>query len=666
MPESWNPRFLAMANSVVRDIPRIRAILHQLGIRSVDYEDPEDYVPSAFTNAFGLDKVVPFQAALAKAGLLIDDGPVDIQQELFDRLVTLQAIGSRAYLPANPRVAARRLLLASDLVCQVEADGQQGTGLLVAPTLVATAAHVVAPLVDEVQPGSFSARTGSTSRIHVTFGNVADLLDDQESPTQLTGTPTPLAAAWLEYYSPPATQETAADFVVDSVVGIGEDGPWDAALLRLAEERPFHPRPPCESIPRSRFQIHVLHHPDNGTGQALPMLWSIGTVDRPLGDPPMRLLHSANTSAGSLGGPVFDAEFQVVGLHQAGRPGRLASGEDEVCNRAVPMRPLVSKIESLKVPESVPLVPTVEKADEQGNAVTRTVIGRLGTVERIHRGLHPDATAPERLIVVVGEPGHGLRFTKYLVRALVTRFSGVYAAIDVANCQREDAASFAEKVAGAFAAETGAGPLTGLTTGQREVRSRTVVALSETLKEIAKPDGAWLVLEGFDTAAERLSASVMDLVGQLIAELPQAPGVHLVLAGWPENLPTGFETSIDYLVAPSAEDIARTLLPPAPTPALLSFVVPTVEMALKAAELAIPGACAYRIAERARSAVAHGAPKEQHAFRGGTCRALRGSKVHSHRSSGEEGGQAQGASRRCSSPTTPTPTTTAVPMAGRW
>ncbi|WP_411108854.1 hypothetical protein [Streptomyces sp. c-19] len=53
MTESWSPEILAVANSITRDIPRIRGILDLLGIRNVDYEDPADYVPSAITNAMG-------------------------------------------------------------------------------------------------------------------------------------------------------------------------------------------------------------------------------------------------------------------------------------------------------------------------------------------------------------------------------------------------------------------------------------------------------------------------------------------------------------------------------------------------------------------------------------------------------------------------------------
>ncbi len=603
VPESWAPEILSMARSVRRDIPRIRVILGQLGIRNVDYEDPDDYVPSAITNALGRGKIVAFQAALAKADLIVD-GPVDISRGLFERLVELHSFVAPAYLPVDARLAARRFLLASDLVCRIDAGSRHGTGLLVAPTLVATAAHLVSDLVDATGPGLPVPLAGSTSRIRVVFGDMTDLLDGESTPTSLTPTTAPLASSWLAEYSPPTAEETEGDgFVLDSVADIGEEGPWDLAILRLAEALPFRPMPPCGILPGKPFQIHVLHHPGDGRGGVHPLLWSVGTVDKPLGDPPVRLLHSANTSGGSSGAPVFDAEFRVVGLHQAG-PGQRAASGGSTLNRAVPMSPWSAKLASLEFPETVPSVPTVEKLDKQGNPVTRTVIGRLGTVERIWRSLFPDATAPERLIAVVGEPGRGLRFTHDLVHTVVTRYGGAYAAIDVANCQRDDATSFADKVAGAFAAATDPRPATGLTTRQREVRSRTAPALSTALAEVARTGGAWLVLEGFDSTAARPSAAVVDLVRQLILELPESPGVRLVLAGWQETLPREFAPSVDFLEPPSAVDIARTFVPPDPPPKVLATLVPRVRKALGPDEPSLNGWCPYPIAERARSEVA--------------------------------------------------------------
>lgn len=605
----WDARVLALAASVVADIPRIRVVLDQLGIRNADYEDPEDYVASAFVNAAGRGKVLAFQAALVKEGL-VRQGPAGeaaaIEQGVFDRLAALQTFSSAVYAPTDARVAARRMLLACDLVCRVDVDEKQaGTGVLVAPTLVATAAHVVQDLVDLSDPTAPVAQVDSTSRVTVTFGDVADLLDDDEKPTRLPGRPVPLSTRWLAYFSPPAPNELGAGtFVLDSVEGIGAEGPWDVAILRLAERQPFHPTAPRKRLPRKPFQVHVLHHPSDGRGQGLPMLWSIGRVDRRLGDPPLRLLHSANTSGGSSGAPVFDSEFRVVGLHQAGGLSAVVR-EDEANNRAVPVVPWVPRLAALELPETAPPVPTVELLDEAGAAVTRVVIGRAATRERIWRGMGPGATAQDRLLAVLAPaPGLGLRFTKHLVHALVTPFGGAYAALDVANAQGDDAETFAAKVAGAFAAAVRAPGSMGLTTRQRDTRNRTAPALAETLNGIAGQTGAWLVLEGFQSSASRPSAAVIDLVRQLVLELPHAAGVRLVLAGWQESLPSGFEACVEYLEPPTVDDIARTLLPPETSEGVVATLRPLVGAALAASQATKPGAGPYEVAEHARGDLA--------------------------------------------------------------
>jgi hypothetical protein len=608
MSASWHQDVLELSQSVEPDIPRIRAVLDQLGILNVDYEDPADYVRSAFVNAAGRGKALAFQAALVKAGLIrrgAQRGPVDIERQLFDRLAELQAFSSRVFTPVDARVAARRMLLASDLVCRIDMDNTHGSGILVAPTLIATAGHVVQDLIDIDEQGNAVAKADSSRQITVTFGDMADLLDNQQRPIRLLGTVAPLAADWLAHYSPPTSHEiSGAGFRLESIEGIHPKlGPWDLAILRLAEAKTFRPLSQCRRLPTSPFQVHVLHHPDDGRGKSLPMLWSTGRVDRPLGKPPLRLLHSANTAGGSSGAPMFDSQFRVVGLHQGGMPA--GQGNDEkALNRAVPVIPWAPMLVELEHPDTPPLVTTVETVNEDGITVTRHVIGRYETQERIWRSGSPTSTPAERLIAVLGEPGLGLRFTKYLVHSLVTKLGGAYASIDVANCQSDDAMTFAGKIAGAFAAKTRVSATSGLTTQQREVRNKTAPALSQTLNATAKHVGIWLVLEGFDRAGSRPSAAVVDLVRQLIQDLPRMPQVRLVLVGWQESLPVGFETSVEYLDEPSADDIARTLLPPKAPLKVVASLRPLVEQKLVEARQLLRGACPYELAEHARAAVA--------------------------------------------------------------
>ncbi|MEO7060731.1 MAG: trypsin-like peptidase domain-containing protein [Lapillicoccus sp.] len=625
MRGTWDPRIASLAASVTPDIPRIRAVLDRMGIRNADSADPVDYVASAFALAAAQGRARAFQAELVKADLVISPvggqpGAVDIEAELYEQLAVLQSFTSGVFRPTDAKVAARRMLLACDLVCSIEVDREQkGTGVLVGPTLVATAAHVVSELVTVSAAGAARIGAGSCPRIQVTFGDVEELLDNEDRPTRMAGTVAPLAASWLASYSPPAASEIAGmGFLIDSLDGIDPDaGPWDVAILRLAEARPYREGRSLTNLPRKPFQIHVLHHPSDPAGKALPMLWSIGSLDRPLGDPPLRMLHSANTQGGSSGAPVFDSEFRVIGLHQAGGPTPLAG--DEARNRAVPVLPWAPALAAIAHGSAAPpVVRSVSVVDAFGQSVECTVIGRRTTQERIWRSVSPDATPQERLLAVLGAPGLGLRFTKYLVHDLATRFGGTYASLDVANCQSDTAADFADRLAGAFAVTAEHAVSSGLTTSQRDVRNATAPGLATTLDTLAGSGGAWLVLEGFDSTLARPSAAVLDLVRQLVLELPRARRLRLVLAGWQESLPVGFEASAEYLLEPTPEDVIRTLLPADATDDAVAAVLPLVRGELQKVMGESAGERPYDVAELARVSVAgQVAPLLAYLLRGG-------------------------------------------------
>ncbi|GAA1061440.1 hypothetical protein GCM10009573_28670 [Agromyces bracchium] len=607
MRTDWPKHVQELAEFVIADIPRIRVILDELGIPNVDYEDPEDFLPRAILSADEAHSLIPFQAMLLRASLM--RAGADIAAEVNKRYAVPQSMASQTFLSQDALVAAKRLVQACEVVCIVEIDGDDdidrshGTGVLVSPMLVLTAAHVVQRLVERAGDG-WRAKEGSSHRIQVIFGHAADLVDGNTIKPPGARRVTPLAAQWLVDFSPPGPKEVAGpEFVLDSVEGIGSEGPWDLALLRLEKPHKSAPLSPRARIPRQPFQVHVLHHPEDGRGRALPLQSSIGRVDERLGDPPLRVLHSASTARGSSGAPVVDADFHLVGLHQA---GSLQPTEDMACNRAVPAPRWRAMVAAASIPEAVPYLHTVDVSQNDGTIVRTHVVGRRETQARVWRSVALTSDPADRLVTVIGTSETGVRFTKHIVRGMVTTVGGIFASIDVVNSHGDDAAAFAARVTGAFAASLPRARATGLTTAQRDLRNRTVPALIGKLERAAGKSGAWLVLEGFDSSTGGPSAVVMDVVGQLIRGLPQMPHVRLVLSGWQESLPPGFEPSVEYLVAPTWEDIARTLVPPGrdSDEQLIQELKPFVEPAYRRASEAEAGVDAYGAAERARAALA--------------------------------------------------------------
>lgn len=129
-------------------------------------------------------------------------------------------------------------------VCRIDilAEGEDrprhaGTGVLVGPTLVATAAHVVWPLVEPCAEGTLRAKPDTVHRISMTFGDFLDYVQENGQAGEGRGTPAVLHADWLPWASAPTCRERSnALFDVNNIEGItAESGPWDVALIRLAE-----------------------------------------------------------------------------------------------------------------------------------------------------------------------------------------------------------------------------------------------------------------------------------------------------------------------------------------------------------------------------------------------------------------------------------------------
>ncbi len=606
----WSPAVRALADAVpVRgnDWLRIDAIWERLTrpygvhLRRATGLDEREFLTEAFVVAQRRNLLRAFAGQLVKEELVGPGFDDHLRAIVGDSAFQLQAFQNGEFRPVNALLAAKGLMRACDYVCRIDIDGQQvGTGVLVRPTLVATAAHVVWDLAARDANGSpdlrpdksLKAGPDSLGRLTLTFGDMEDYLPSGDGTGRLPGQTASLHENWLAWGSPPAPLErSSALYDVLDVDGIGSpDGPWDVVLIRLAVPRTLPRQAEFEGQPPARpFAIHVLHHPNGGAEQGQPLLWSIGRLDRQLGAPPVRLLHDANTLGGSSGAPIFDQGWRIVALHQGGsrvlQSSTDASGLPPLArNRAVPVRHWCDRVLEVEhALDSPPFLSVLRNAPDL-TPNPYPVIGRRVTQQRVWRGMRPDAEPAQRLLIIRGEAGLGLRFTKRLVRELVENNGGTAATLDMANLLDEDAAGFARRVAGTMSADLDV-PLvaSGLTTAARDIRRDIAPALGrasdrgggaggqpqndrDPLAGLVLQRPFWLVLEGFGGAALDVPQGVKDVIADLIRRLADYPQLRLVLVGWLEKAPAGFEASIEDLTPPTGLDVAYHFTPPGQEP----------------------------------------------------------------------------------------------------
>jgi len=204
----------------------------------------------------------------------------------------------------DPMRLLKQINMTMRAVCRITdtENDRTGTGVLVAPHLVATAAHVVRGQLDDGN----NAVLGSASKILIEFDVVAGLPGAHECKVSLPENWRVEVSRWPAQMVPEAGQVGALP-EPDAL-----DGYDDLVLIRL-EQAPGFLRgwldlaDPGGKFDPERRGLLVHHHP-GGNDQKV----SIGAYR---GDYGPRFYHDCSTLGGSSGGPVIDSRSRLVGVH---------------------------------------------------------------------------------------------------------------------------------------------------------------------------------------------------------------------------------------------------------------------------------------------------------------------------------------------------------------
>jgi S1-C subfamily serine protease len=210
-----------------------------------------------------------------------------------------------------------RVALAEVRVCRVQIDRNAqepialGTGFLVAGDRVMTNYHVIEPILKGTYaPQSlrfvFDYRTDISGTV-VTSGRAVSAGDPWCIASQ------PYAPGDIKFGDREAKADEL-DFALLKVAhAVGDEKIIETGITG-AQVRGFFDLTTVAVPPPANEPMFVLGHP---TGE--PLAISMGSVLSHAAEG-RRLRHDAYTLGGSSGSPVFNADFQLVGLHHAGDP----------------------------------------------------------------------------------------------------------------------------------------------------------------------------------------------------------------------------------------------------------------------------------------------------------------------------------------------------------
>lgn len=269
---------------------------------------------------------------------------------------SLQAMANPPAGFTEPLLFSMNIMKSTQLTGKVLINSAaKGTGVLIGPNLFLTAWHVIRDMFELVkdQQGQdvYELKKQNIPTLDVEFNSILDIKDGAIQPVNIIK----VAAHqnWLVAHSVCHDSELAG-IVPNPLTELKNY--CDYAIIRLAKtigkERRWATPDSRVQLPATDANIVLFQHPN---GIPLKMDYSkIVDMDPP--DPAVipkyRFLHSLNTTGGSSGGPCFDKEFSLIGIHQGAWPTKI---NGQTTNRGVPIANIIedykSKISELPSPD---------------------------------------------------------------------------------------------------------------------------------------------------------------------------------------------------------------------------------------------------------------------------------------------------------------------------
>lgn len=461
---------------------------------------------------------------------------------------TLQAIMNAAAGFGVPGLVETNFPKAMRWTGKVLIDGQfQGSGVLIGPKRFLTAWHVVRTMFDlKNANGQFHYEPKAAPPVlEVVFDDFTSFVDDKLKPPQpLT---VPVDPQWHETHSVCHADELNGN--------VGQpyaklDGFWDYAIIRLQDipgnDRRFTPLKKYAVVPTTNAKITVFQHP-----AAAPLLYDTDKILdlvqlAPPGDPDIprvRFLHAVNAAPGSSGGPCFDKEFSLVGLHQG-----TWTIQNQQINVGIPIINIIEHLESQKKGitsaeiieqyficsiEADDFAPVIGVDDFQKLVMEMEVTQKSEAQKEL--SIRPDAP---RLVIISGEEGEGKTFLTSVLNEILDSAEHLKIELKGEAIAKDDAEKIAKKICSIAGRElTGVKPLADYnSTPAAWVKDELCQKMMNSLETAHKDRIVWIYITDLNKF-EIQGLYAADLLFHLYSYTLNTPWLRLVLDGASFELP---------------------------------------------------------------------------------------------------------------------------------
>lgn len=435
-----------------------------------------------------------------------------------------------------PKTMAYRLLNGIKWTCKMYVDGhERGTGILIGPNLVLTAWHVVAGLylLNQPNPNERTPDKQGANRLQVEFDNYDGYLNGSLMLRPSTSLMVNAHNDWSVSFKACHEQELLNKIPANLTE---LSGCWDYAVIRLARsigaERRWANLDPNAVVPRKGQRVMVFQHPQGKSLKFDEAAIAAPAVANPAVFPALRFLHQANALPGSSGGPCFDQDFILFGLHQGEWP---THPPELKLNRGIPIAGIEAHIR-----QEIGTLPGPSPADSSIWTLGETdqnmpVLGCDDFQATIWQSV---LSGQYRLFVVNGMPGSGKTFRTRVLTAMLPAGGHLMIRLNQESVSKKSAVDLAETIA--QQAGQALPPLatqTDLnTTAAAWLRAEVLPKLLQVLEQARQGRMVWLVLTDLNSY-NMDGALATDLLTLLYEQVTTLDWLRIVLDGMRGDLP---------------------------------------------------------------------------------------------------------------------------------